>query len=182
VPALASISVASTSAAVQLPEKPAEVEEVTAFDPDLNVRRNRKQGLNLFQVDSVPREHQDTVQAHQDSLAALQRSAGAAPSSPSHDAIERLIDVRAAREPPPEVEWWDAAILAQPLYADATEGKIAIKENKITNLVEHPVPIEPPVEAPPPAPQPLKLTKKVRCCHSLTCPGFLLTPHQGTRM
>ena len=37
-----------------------------------------------------------------------------------------------------------------------------LKENKISCLIEHPVPIEPPVERPPPPPQALKLTKKVR--------------------
>lgn len=33
-------------------------------------------------------------------------------------------------------------------------------QGKITNLVEHPVAIEPTAEAPAPAPQPLKLTKQ----------------------
>jgi len=37
---------------------------------------------------------------------------------------------------------------------------VAIKEQKITHFVEHPVPIEPPAELPVPPPQPLKLTKR----------------------
>jgi hypothetical protein len=49
------------------------------------------------------------------------------------------------------------------LLADAIpDGRVALRDQKITNLVEHPVAIEPPVEAPPPAPQALKLTKQVR--------------------
>lgn len=36
-----------------------------------------------------------------------------------------------------------------------------LKAEAITNLVQHPVLIEPPAEAPPPPPQPLKLTKRV---------------------
>lgn len=43
-------------------------------------------------------------------------------------------------------------------YKDIDEG--TVKEDKVTMLVEHPVPIEPPAEPAPPPPQPLKLTKK----------------------
>jgi hypothetical protein len=38
---------------------------------------------------------------------------------------------------------------------------IAVLHAQITNLVEHPVPIDPPAEEPPPPPRPLMLTKKV---------------------
>jgi hypothetical protein len=93
----------------------------------------------------------------------MQMSASAGLASPSHDALHRLIDTSAPREAPPKVEWWDAAVLAQDSYHEAIDGSVALKEGKITHLVEHPVPIEPPVQAPPPPPQPLKLTKKV-CC------------------
>ncbi|KAL4423323.1 hypothetical protein ABPG77_006118 [Micractinium sp. CCAP 211/92] len=65
-------------------------------------------------------------------------------------------------EPLPEVEWWDARILAdRGSYGNVIDGEPAqLKEEAITNLVQHPVLIEPPAEAPPPPPQPLKLTKR----------------------
>ena len=69
--------------------------------------------------------------------------------------------VARARDPVPDVEWWDALVINQPNYEPGPDGTVALKDSKITNLIEHPVPIEPPVEKPPPAPQALKLTKKV---------------------
>ncbi|MEW5305790.1 MAG: hypothetical protein WDW36_008308 [Sanguina aurantia] len=61
----------------------------------------------------------------------------------------------------PEVEWWDKRLLLTGSYdADVTEAGVAIHTERITDLVEHPIPLEPPAEAPPPPPQPLKLTKR----------------------
>ena len=60
----------------------------------------------------------------------------------------------------PDVEWWDAAILATGSYDDVAGGKWNVKPEKISLYVEHPVPMQPPTEAPPPPPQPLKLTKR----------------------
>lgn len=60
----------------------------------------------------------------------------------------------------PDVEWWDAHILANGSYDDVSDGRWDIKPEKITPYVEHPVPMQPPMEAPPPPPQPLKLTKR----------------------
>ena len=60
----------------------------------------------------------------------------------------------------PDVEWWDAHILANGSYDDVSDGRWDIKPDKITPYVEHPVPMKPPMEAPPPPPQPLKLTKR----------------------
>lgn len=73
-------------------------------------------------------------------------------------------------ETPPVMEWWDMAVLAQATYEVAEGEEVAVKEGKLTNLVEHPVPIEPPVEEARAAPQPLMLTKKVCvCCSSVNC-------------
>lgn len=68
----------------------------------------------------------------------------------------------APQEPIPDVEWWDARILAdRSSYGNVIEGEPAqLREDRMTDLVEHPVLIEPPAEAPPPPPQPLKLTKR----------------------
>lgn len=62
----------------------------------------------------------------------------------------------------PNVEWWDARILAdRTSYGDAIDGALpALRDGRVGHLVEHPPLLEPPAEAPPPAPQPLKLTKK----------------------
>ena len=65
------------------------------------------------------------------------------------------------QEPVPDVEWWDARVLADSAsYGDleAPAGNL----DKITVYVEHPVPIEPPAEAPEPPPLPMFLTKKER--------------------
>ena len=64
--------------------------------------------------------------------------------------------------PIPDVEWWDARILRdKSSYGGAAEGEAALREDRITRYVEHPVQVAPPAEAPPPPPQPLKLTKQV---------------------
>eukprot|EP00898_Chlorokybus_atmophyticus_P005252 jgi/Chlat1/5728/Chrsp38S05566 len=76
------------------------------------------------------------------------------------------------REPVPDVEWWDVALLPSGTYenipseSDRTQDgagpPLELNKDKITIYVEHPVPIEPPAEAAPPPPQPLMLTKKER--------------------
>ena len=57
--------------------------------------------------------------------------------------------------PPPPVEWWDARLLL------AKAGPLApsnLASAKLTDLVEHPVPLPPAHAPPPPAAQPLRLT------------------------
>ena len=61
----------------------------------------------------------------------------------------------------PDVEWWDARLLANGSY-EHVEGKPVVNEARITIYVEHPVPLEPPVEAAPPPPMPLMLTQRAR--------------------
>jgi U4/U6 small nuclear ribonucleoprotein PRP3 len=64
--------------------------------------------------------------------------------------------------PVPNVEWWDARILAdKTTYGAAADGgEAALKVDRINHYIEHPVLLDPPAEAPPPPPQPLKLTKQ----------------------
>ena len=131
--------------------------EVTLFDPSLRTRK-RKPGLNLFQMGAVPQEHRTVVEDRQ-----AEAQAAAATSVPEDaPALPPEPIVISAQEPPPTIEWWDAAVLDQPDYAPGPDGSVRLKDTKLTNLIEHPVPIEPPVEKPPPPPQALKLTKKVR--------------------
>eukprot|EP01023_Acetabularia_acetabulum_P055606 TRINITY_DN6432_c0_g1_i2.p1 TRINITY_DN6432_c0_g1~~TRINITY_DN6432_c0_g1_i2.p1 ORF type:complete len:479 (+),score=95.77 TRINITY_DN6432_c0_g1_i2:36-1472(+) len=65
-------------------------------------------------------------------------------------------------QPVPEIEWWDAKLLpaGAESYEQNPDGKFQFKESMLTNLVEHPVPIEPPIDDEPPPIQPLKLTSK----------------------
>jgi U4/U6 small nuclear ribonucleoprotein PRP3 len=67
-----------------------------------------------------------------------------------------------AEAPEPEVEWWDARLLKDrsSYGAAAAGGAPALREGRVTALVEHPVPLPPPAEAPPPPPQPLRLTAR----------------------
>eukprot|EP00455_Lapot_gusevi_P002803 TRINITY_DN11153_c0_g3_i4.p1 TRINITY_DN11153_c0_g3~~TRINITY_DN11153_c0_g3_i4.p1 ORF type:complete len:325 (+),score=82.83 TRINITY_DN11153_c0_g3_i4:40-1014(+) len=56
----------------------------------------------------------------------------------------------------PDVEWWDAPLLATPQY-DAN-----LVEDLITIYIEHPLPLAALSEPPPPPPMPLPLTKRER--------------------
>ncbi|XP_042512075.1 protein RDM16-like isoform X2 [Macadamia integrifolia] len=76
---------------------------------------------------------------------------------------ERVVNKEKPKDPIPETEWWDIALLLSGAYDNLSGGSITedkLKMDKITIYVEHPLPIEPPAEHAPPPPQPLKLTKK----------------------
>eukprot|EP00053_Salpingoeca_punica_P013693 m.123891 g.123891 ORF g.123891 m.123891 type:complete len:589 (-) comp16269_c0_seq2:245-2011(-) len=65
----------------------------------------------------------------------------------------------------PDVEWWDAAILPSRSYDDLdkmVEGSGGIALRNITQLVEHPIPIEPLSDPNKPVVLPVMLTKKER--------------------
>ena len=64
------------------------------------------------------------------------------------------------REPPPQVEWWDAKILVnKQSYPDKVLDETILMD-KLTHYVEHPEELEPVVKAASIAPAPLKLTRK----------------------
>jgi U4/U6 small nuclear ribonucleoprotein PRP3 len=140
-----------------------ETHDVSVFDPSIRTKR-RKPGLALFQIGAVPKEVQQAIEAR---AAQKRATAGAAEASRSgagdDDGLAMAMGGGDELEAPPDMEWWDAAVLAQTNYDVGAAGEVQVKEGKITNLVEHPVPIDPPVEGPRAAPQPLILTKKV-CC------------------
>lgn len=46
----------------------------------------------------------------------------------------------------PQMEWWDSVILVNDLGTTEEDGRIAIREVAITNLIEHPTQIKPPSE------------------------------------
>ncbi|RHN55309.1 putative U4/U6 small nuclear ribonucleoprotein Prp3 [Medicago truncatula] len=67
------------------------------------------------------------------------------------------------KDPIPDIEWWDMALLHSGNYPDIANGTIDegdLKMEKFDFYVEHPRPIEPPAEPAPPPPQPLKPTKQ----------------------
>ncbi|OZJ02267.1 hypothetical protein BZG36_04700 [Bifiguratus adelaidae] len=70
------------------------------------------------------------------------------------------------KPPPPDVEWWDAALLPNKTYDDLDTGAFMHKlehpdENSLINMyIQHPVPIRPPGDKSAPVARPLMLTKK----------------------
>ncbi|KAI6158269.1 pre-mRNA processing factor 3-domain-containing protein [Pisolithus tinctorius] len=68
------------------------------------------------------------------------------------------------REPPPEVEWWDAALLPNKTYDDLVMGFAALnirtENSPVTIYVQHPIPIPAPADKNKVGLKPLKLTTK----------------------
>ncbi|ENN82859.1 hypothetical protein HUJ04_010091 [Dendroctonus ponderosae] len=62
----------------------------------------------------------------------------------------------------PLMEWWDSVILEDNLDTQTQTGKIAIKQNSINNLVEHPTQMRCPTDPIKPVYMPVFLTKKER--------------------
>ncbi|KAI8621353.1 pre-mRNA processing factor 3-domain-containing protein [Chytriomyces sp. MP71] len=74
--------------------------------------------------------------------------------------LDLVSDLCVRREPPPVVEWWDAPLLGPDAPYGAFDLASQACANTITDLVQHPVPIQPPADLGPPPPKPLMLTKK----------------------
>lgn len=71
-------------------------------------------------------------------------------------------DVHSEEIPSLGMEWWDSVILIEGLNKMTPEGKISVREQAITNLIEHPTQIRPPNDPLRPAYLPVFLTKKER--------------------
>ncbi|KAL2913551.1 U4/U5/U6 small nuclear ribonucleoprotein prp3 [Polyrhizophydium stewartii] len=77
--------------------------------------------------------------------------------------IELVSDRGMRTEPPPPVEWWDAKFVPEESYDSMpATGPFTHGDELITNLEQHPVPIQPPAEPGAPPPRPIMLTKKER--------------------
>lgn len=64
-------------------------------------------------------------------------------------------------EAPPEMEWWDEALVSSYETMDDTNSlRIDGDDSIVTNLIQHPVALEPPQERNMPAPKPMYLTSK----------------------
>ena len=65
------------------------------------------------------------------------------------------------REEPPDVEWWDQALLTNMTYDDISNGalKIATPDSIVTSFILHPVPVPGPNAKNENVPLPLKMTK-----------------------
>jgi U4/U6 small nuclear ribonucleoprotein PRP3 len=64
-------------------------------------------------------------------------------------------------------EWWGVQRYGAGEFGEDVAANL--NAEKITILIEHPVPIDPPAEEAPPPPMPLMLTEKVlesSCCHT----------------
>lgn len=77
--------------------------------------------------------------------------------------LPRLICIQ--RAPPPDAEWWDAALLPNKTYDDLSLGlsklKIHNDDSPITIYIQHPIPIPAPGDKNKIELKPLMLTKKV---------------------
>lgn len=64
-------------------------------------------------------------------------------------------------EAPPEIEWWDEALVSSyEALDDPSSLKVGGEESIVTNLIQHPVALEPPQERNTPAPKAMYLTSK----------------------
>ncbi|KAJ1549718.1 hypothetical protein HK405_002566, partial [Cladochytrium tenue] len=76
--------------------------------------------------------------------------------------LDLVSDLSVRTIPPPAVEWWDLPLVGPDGTYDIFDFESEIADEHITNLVQHPVPIQPPAELGPPPPKPLMLTKRER--------------------
>ncbi|KAI8828713.1 pre-mRNA processing factor 3-domain-containing protein [Chytriomyces cf. hyalinus JEL632] len=76
--------------------------------------------------------------------------------------LDMVSDLCVRREPPPAVEWWDAPLLGPELPYDSFTLASEHAANVLSDLIQHPVPIQPPADLGPPPPKPLMLTKQER--------------------
>ncbi|KAJ3023394.1 UNVERIFIED_CONTAM: hypothetical protein HDU68_008629 [Siphonaria sp. JEL0065] len=74
--------------------------------------------------------------------------------------LDLVSDLCVRREPPPATEWWDATFLGQDTPYEQFTFEAPHLDNILTDLIQHPVPIQPPADLGPPPPKPLMLTKK----------------------
>ncbi|KAI9317333.1 pre-mRNA processing factor 3-domain-containing protein [Zopfochytrium polystomum] len=76
--------------------------------------------------------------------------------------LDLVSDLSVRTQPPPAVEWWDVQLIGPDGgYGDFSVNSAHVEEH-VTNLIQHPIPIQPPAELGPPPPKPLMLTKKER--------------------
>lgn len=64
-------------------------------------------------------------------------------------------------EPPPEIEWWDEALVSSyDALDDQGSLKVHSDDSVVTNLIQHPVALEPPQDRNAPQPKPMYLTSQ----------------------
>ncbi|SJL03727.1 related to U4/U6 small nuclear ribonucleoprotein hPrp3 [Armillaria ostoyae] len=118
-----------------------------------NFRFNPK-GKYIAQADQMRKEAQ--LEALKQRIAESARKAGL----DSDMGIEKSVK----RAPPPEAEWWDAALLPNKTYDDLSYGiqamNIKTANSPITIYIQHPIPIPAPGDKDKVALKPMKLTKK----------------------
>ncbi|KAK0635097.1 pre-mRNA processing factor 3-domain-containing protein [Bombardia bombarda] len=74
---------------------------------------------------------------------------------------DRDVEKSYALDDPPELEWWDEALVGGKDYSDIPQSlKISTPDSIITLYIQHPVAIEPPQDKQAPEPKPMYLTPK----------------------
>ncbi|KAI6008436.1 pre-mRNA processing factor 3-domain-containing protein [Pisolithus marmoratus] len=104
-------------------------------------------------------------QMRQDSqLEALKQRIAESARKAGLDSEFETLEKNIKREPPPEVEWWDAALLPNKTYDDLAMGfsalNIRTENSPVTIYVQHPIPIPAPDDKNKVGLKPLKLTTK----------------------
>ncbi|KAL1122459.1 hypothetical protein AAG570_002790 [Ranatra chinensis] len=150
----------------QLQEKPAEeMSEAKFFDPRISARPNIRNRKSLrfnepgkFQQMADRMRMKAQLQKLQGEISQIARKTGIT-SATKLAQIAPKVDSTSTDIP--NIEWWDSIILAGDSYGQEGEDPV-IKEDAITNLIEHPTQMRPPTEPLKPAFLPVYLTKKER--------------------
>ncbi|KAI5992755.1 pre-mRNA processing factor 3-domain-containing protein [Pisolithus albus] len=105
------------------------------------------------------------IQMRQESkLEALKQRIAESARKTGLDSEFETLEKKIKREPPPEVEWWDAALLPNKTYDDLTLSLLTLnirtENSPVTLYVQHPIPIPAPGDKNKVGLKPLKLTTK----------------------
>lgn len=151
----------------QLQEKPVEdLSETHFYDPRIGIKPSlrNKRALRFhepgkFQQLAERMRMKAQLEKLQNEISQIAKKTGIS----SATKLAQIAPKEPTEEHVPNVEWWDSVILLKRdgYKADET-GTIPIKEQGITNLVEHPIQMRPPTDPLKPIYMPVFLTKKER--------------------
>ncbi|KAJ3108162.1 hypothetical protein HDU97_002074 [Phlyctochytrium planicorne] len=132
------------------------------FDPKIGAKRGRVAGKAFKFVQKGKYVDQANKLRQAALLEKLKADIAATVKKAGMDVeLDLVSDLSVRREPPPNVEWWDAPIVgSEGSYDEFDLTNVA--EGFITNLIQHPIPIQPSAELGAPPAKPLMLTKKER--------------------
>ena len=151
----------------QLQEKPVEeLSETHFYDPRIGIKPSvrNKRALRFhepgkFQQLADRMRMKAQLEKLQNEISQIAKKTGIS----SATKLAQIAPKEQAEEHVPNVEWWDSVILLKrDGYKSDESGRIPIKEQGITNLVEHPIQMRAPTDPLKPIFMPVFLTKKER--------------------